>query len=101
MILNKKYLPFLLFSTTFSSIAEDLDSSEIIVYSNKFYTNEKNSTHHAEIYDHAEIVNSGSSNLFEFLSNKTLAITTSLLENHSYLLLVCQCSIESINVDLL
>lgn len=71
MIFNKKYLAFLLFSTTFSSIAEDLDSSEIIVYSNKFYTNEKNSTHHAEIYDHAEIVNSGSSNLFEFLSNKT------------------------------
>lgn len=44
---------------------------ELIVYSNKFYTTEKNSAHHAEIYDQTEITNSGYNNLFDFLSNKS------------------------------
>lgn len=51
--------------------SEDLNTDEVIVYSNKFYTSESNSAHHVEVYDHQEIINSGTSNLFDFLSNKS------------------------------
>ena len=44
---------------------------KVIVYSNKFYTSENNSAHHVEVYDHQEIINSGTNNLFDFLSNKS------------------------------
>ena len=62
---------FFLFIFSFNLFAEDLNTEEVIVYSNKFYTSEKNSTHHVEVYDHAEIINSGASNLFDFLSNNS------------------------------
>ena len=62
---------FILFIFSFNLFAEDLNTQEVIVYSNKFYTSEKNSTHHVEVYDHAEIIESGTNNLFDFLSNKS------------------------------
>jgi len=57
----------------FSSLiySEELNTDEVIVYSNKFYTSESNSAHHVEVYDHQEIINSGTNNLFDFLSNKS------------------------------
>jgi iron complex outermembrane receptor protein len=51
--------------------SEGLNTDEVIVYSNKFYTSESNSAHHVEVYDHQEIINSGTNNLFDFLSNKS------------------------------
>ena len=51
--------------------SESLNTDEVIVYSNKFYTSESNSAHHVEVYDHQEIINSGTNNLFDFLSNKS------------------------------
>lgn len=62
---------FVLFIFSFNLFAEELNTEEIIVYSNKFYTTEQNSAHHAEIYNQKEIQNSGYSNLFDFLSNKS------------------------------
>jgi len=62
---------FFLFIFSFNLFAEELNTEEIIVYSNKFYTTEQNSAHHAEIYNQKEIQNSGYSNLFDFLSNKS------------------------------
>ena len=62
---------FILFIFSFNLLAEELNTEEVIVYSNKFYTSEKNSTHHVEVYDHAEIIESGTNNLFDFLSNKS------------------------------
>ena len=61
----------ILFFSHFAAHAEDLSTPELVVYSNKFYTTEKNSAHHAEIYDQTEITNSGYNNLFDFLSNKS------------------------------
>ena len=66
-----KFIYFFLFIFSFNLFAEDLNTQEVIVYSNKFYTSEKNSTHHVEVYDHAEIIESGTNNLFDFLSNKS------------------------------
>ena len=66
-----KFIYFSLFIFSFNLFAEDLNTQEVIVYSNKFYTSEKNSTHHVEVYDHAEIIESGTNNLFDFLSNKS------------------------------
>ncbi|MDC0626687.1 TonB-dependent receptor [Methylophilaceae bacterium] len=51
--------------------SEGLNTDEVIVYSNKFYTSESNSAHHVEVYDHQEIINSGTNNLFNFLSNNS------------------------------
>ena len=51
--------------------SEELNTDKVIVYSNKFYTSESNSAHHVEVYDHEEIINSGTNNLFDFLSNKS------------------------------
>ena len=62
---------FFLLIFSFNLFAEELNTEEVIVYSNKFYTSEKNSTHHVEVYDHAEIIESGTNNLFDFLSNKS------------------------------
>ena len=62
---------FFLFIFSFNLFAEELNTEKIIVYSNKFYTTEQNSAHHAEIYNQKEIQNSGYSNLFDFLSNKS------------------------------
>ena len=62
---------FFLFIFSFNLLAEELNTEEVIVYSNKFYTSEKNSTHHVEVYDHVEIIESGTNNLFDFLSNKS------------------------------
>lgn len=66
-----KFIYFFLFIFSFNLFAEELNTQEVIVYSNKFYTSEKNSTHHVEVYDHAEIIDSGTNNLFDFLSNKS------------------------------
>ena len=46
---------FFLFIFSFNLFAEELNTEEIIVYSNKFYTTEQNSAHHAEIYNQKEI----------------------------------------------
>ncbi len=67
----------IIFSVVFFSFhssliySEGLNTDEVIVYSNKFYTSESNSAHHVEVYDHQEIINSGTNNLFDFLSNKS------------------------------
>src|SRR5210317_234995 len=67
----------IIFSVVFFSFhssliySEGLNTDEVIVYSNKFYTSESNSAHHVEVYDHAEIIESGTNNLFDFLSNKS------------------------------
>ena len=63
------YICLILFSSLIYS--EELNTDEVIVYSNKFYTSESNSAHHVEVYDHQEIINSGTNNLFDFLSNKS------------------------------
>ena len=74
---------FFLFIFSFNLFAEDLNTEELIVYSNKFYTTERNSSHHTEIYDRKEILNSGYSNLFDFLSNKSSLNVTSSYGNKS------------------
>ena len=63
------FICLILFSSLIFS--EELNTDEVIVYSNKFYTSESNSAHHVEVYDHQEIINSGTNNLFDFLSNKS------------------------------
>jgi len=63
------FICFCLYSSIIYS--ESLNTDEVIVYSNKFYTSESNSAHHVEVYDHQEIINSGTNNLFDFLSNKS------------------------------
>jgi iron complex outermembrane receptor protein len=73
---------FICFSLYSSLIySESLNTDEVIVYSNKFYTTERNSSHHSEIYDHKEIINSGYTNLFDFLSNKSSLNITSYSGN--------------------